>query len=279
MPRLTLGLALLCAALPLLAAPTAPAQGGGSAPGGTPPGGSDGDDKGGKPCRPSGRPRLRCPDLILRMPANRYFRRAGGRLLYHASNSIVNIGPGPVEVLGHRTGPGTMRVTQQIYGEDGTRHPFPSPGRLVFKNIPGQGPYWKFENAARFEIWTLRDDGALGDMVRTGPKLIYCLRDLNKRASLPFSPPRRHYPACSQDASRLSVTLGTSVGWADEYPAPYHEQWIDVTGLRGRFGFVQRVDPLNHLHEYNEKNNVSPRVFMQLPPARPPARRSGDRSY
>ena len=77
----------------------------------------------------------------------------------------------------------------------------------------------------------------------------------------------RHYPACNQDPRRRSITLGTSVGWADEYPASYYEQWIDVSGLRGRFAFLQRVDPLNGIRESNESNNVSPRVFLRLPPS------------
>ncbi|HKG17432.1 MAG TPA: lysyl oxidase family protein [Solirubrobacteraceae bacterium] len=84
----------------------------------------------------------------------------------------------------------------------------------------------------------------------------------------------RRYPACSQDPARRSVTLGTSVGWADEYPADYHEQWIDVTGLQGRFVFVQRVDPRNAIRESDETNNVSPRITRRLPPPGPrkPAR-------
>jgi hypothetical protein len=59
-----------------------------------------------------------------------------------------------------------------------------------------------------------------------------------------------------------------------EYPADYHEQWIDVTGLQGRFVFVQRVDPRNAIRESDETNNVSPRITLRLPPPGPrkPAR-------
>ena len=55
------------------------------------------------------------------------------------------------------------------------------------------------------------------------------------------------------------VTLGTSVGWSDIYPSTYDEQWIDVTGLRGCFAYVLRVDPLGLLYESRERNNVSQR--------------------
>jgi hypothetical protein len=91
---------------------------------------------------------------------------------------------------------------------------------------------------------------------------------------MPFSPSFRRYPACNQDRRRRSITLGTSVGWADEYPASYYEQWIDVTGLQGSFVFLQRVDPLNGIRESDESNNVSPRVFVRLPPPTPDSGRT-----
>ena len=259
----------LAAVLAALAAVPAAAQTGGSSPTPPPSGGKDKEQpKGSNVCRSTASPRLRCPDLILRLPYDRYFRRAGGRVLYHAGNSIVNRGQGPAEIFGQRSsGTGPMSVTQKILGVDGRRYSFPSDGaRIVLKYIPGQGPYWKFENAARFELWTVDDRGKLGHQVRTGPKLVYCLRDLAKRLFIPFAPPGRVYPACSQDTARRSVTLGTSVGWADEYPSGYYEQYIDVTGLRGRFVFLQRVDPTNAIRESNEDNNASPGVFLRLPP-------------
>jgi hypothetical protein len=104
--------------------------------------------------------------------------------------------------------------------------------------------------------------------VRVGPKLVYCLRDLNKRFSNRYSPARRHFPACSQNPNLQRRILGTSVGWSDDYPASYYEQWIDVAGQRGRFAFFHVVDPLNQLYESNENNNRSPIVYLDLPPRR-----------
>jgi hypothetical protein len=227
-------------------------------------------------CRPDRIPRLRCPDLILRTPYGGYFERVGTQIRYHAANSIVNQGQGAAELFGQRaTASGPMSVTQRIYGFDRRRYDFHSPrARVVFKFIPRLGPYWKFENAARFELWSADPQGNPQRLVRTGPKLIYCLRDLRKRLFMPFSPSFRRYPACNQDRRRRSITLGTSVGWADEYPASYYEQWIDVTGLQGSFVFLQRVDPLNGIRESDESNNVSPRVFVRLPPPTPDSGRT-----
>ena len=80
-----------------------------------------------------------------------------------------------------------------------------------------------------------RDVNAAGrrtKMLRTGPKVAYCLRDLERtRPGLARSPGSAHYPACSNNSQAQHVTVGTSVGWADIYPPTYPEQWIK--GCRG----------------------------------------------
>jgi hypothetical protein len=100
--------------------------------------------------------------------------------------------------------------------------------------------------------------------VRTGPKLNYCLRDLERTRPGKRSPEIRHYPACNQSPYEDRVTLGTSVGWSDIYPASYDKQWIPVGGLRGCFAFVMIVDPNGLLYESNEGDNVSRRL-VRLP--------------
>ena len=101
-------------------------------------------------------------------------------------------------------------------------------------------------------------------LVRTGPKVYYCLRDLVHTRPGKRSPRFRVFPGCSQDSGKRRVTLGTSVGWSDVYPSTYHQQWIDVTGLHGCFAYVHRADPKNHVWETNEGNNDSQRI-VRLP--------------
>jgi hypothetical protein len=206
---------------------------------------------------------LRCPDLQMRAPFNLSVARTpGGRTLLRASNAILSVGRGPVVLLGSRAaGSRTMTVRQRIYATDGrfiTLHP--SAARIVFKHIPGQGGYWKFVNAARFELWTL---GANRQLLRTGPKLIYCFRDLQRLRPSARSPRSRVFGGCNQDRTRRSVRLGTSVGWADVYPASYHENYVDVSGLRGCFGLWQIADPTNVIAETDELNNAS-RTLVRL---------------
>ena len=209
--------------------------------------------------------RLLCPDLVMRQPWGMYVERAGGRTRLHAGNAIDSIGRGPAELLGTRIGPRFMRARQRIYKRGGGRIGVATNGRLQFKFAHLSRYWWKFYNAARFELWRVDADGRRTKLVRTGPKVAYCLRDLvHTRPGLRGSPGGPHYPACSNNARAQHVTLGTSVGWADVYPPSYPEQWIDVTGLRGCFAYAHIADPNNRVYESNEDNNEA-QVIVRLP--------------
>jgi hypothetical protein len=192
-------------------------------------------------------------------------RTRKGRLRLHAANSINSVGRGPAELRGRRDGRWTMAAKQVIYRRDGTARWLDTGARLGFKAIPGQGRYWKYIHAARFELWRLDKRGRRTKLVRVGPKVSYCLRDLNlTNPRLPGSPGSYRYPACSKDFRRRRVTLGTSVGWSDVYPSSYHEQHLNVTGLRGCFAYVHVADPKNGIYESNERNNRGTTV-VRLP--------------
>ena len=222
------------------------------------------------PClTPEGRAQLLCPDLRIAAPSDLYIDtsvRPGKRLL-RATNNIRSRGLGPAELRGKRIGPGTMRANQGIYKRGGGRIVIRTQARLDFYPIPGQYRYWKFRDAAAFEIWTVNAEGEPAKRIRVGPKLHYCLRDLTHTRPGGRSPSGPVYPACSQVPSRRRVVLGTSVGWSDIYPATYHQNWINVTGLRGCYAFFHVADPKNHIRELNERNNRS-HIFVRLPSGR-----------
>ena len=139
---------------------------------------------------------------------------------------------------------------------------FGTHAKLRFKSIPGQGRYWKFDNAARFELWSLDRDGRRKRLVTTGEKQVYCLRDLvHTRPGIPHSPSGEVYPGCSQNPNRRHVTLGTSVGWSDIYPASYYEQYVKLNRIRGRgcYSLVHIADPRNKILELDERNNSASR--------------------
>ena len=226
------------------------------------------------------RQRLHCPDLVMRKPfgLGLDFLVRPGRVVLRAGNSIDNIGLGPAELHGVRTGRYLMRARQRIYRRRGGRVGITTGAKLFFKYIPGQTSYWKFLHAARFELWRLDADGKLTRRVKRGPKVSYCLRDLtHTRPKRRRSPRARVYPGCNTNPRARRVTIGTSVGWSDVYPPSYHEQWIDVTGLRGCFSYRHKADPLNGIYESNERNNTAA-VTIRLPfrpgPQRCPGRSS-----
>jgi hypothetical protein len=214
---------------------------------------------------------LKCPNLRMSPPGDLHVQRAGSQLRLLATNHIVNTGQGPLEVRADRTQAGGRdrfpKAYQVVYDRQGRPVYFPEAGYVYWKAIPGQGHYWKYYRAARFELWTLNTDGSRGQLLRTGPKLSYCFRDLRRVRSYARTPRGRIYPGCSQDFGRKELRLGVSPGWADIYPSTYHENWISVTGLRGCFAFVHRADPMNALVEEREDDNIGERV-IRLPPRR-----------
>ncbi|MGN6371579.1 MAG: lysyl oxidase family protein [Solirubrobacteraceae bacterium] len=235
------------------------------------------------PCAAS-HPRLRCPDLVMSAPFDLHVdrRTMRGHVLLRAASSIDNHGSGPVELRAHRTRHGQV-VYQAIYDRSGRAHLFRTKARLIFKYVPGQRyehptieafSYWKLQHAAGFQLWSIDVHRHALQLVRTGPKVDYCLRDLTRSRPSRRSPTAAVYPACSQDPYMRHDVLGTSVGWSDVYPYEYPEQWIDVTGLRGRFAYVQTVDPDNLLIESNHENDVS-ETYVELPSGRVLGQRVG----
>jgi Lysyl oxidase len=209
---------------------------------------------------------LLCPNLRIGPPTDLYVQASGARRLLRATSDVRSRGRGPIEVRGTRNGWRSMRTRQRIYRPGGGHLDLPSRASLRFTSVGAYfgGSYWKVHQLARFDLRRVGPRRKLGRVVRTGPKLNYCLRDLERTRPGRRSPATRHYPGCNQNPYQDRVTLGTSVGWSDIYPADYDKQWIDVAGLRGCFAFVMTVDPQQLLFESNEDDNTSHRL-VRLP--------------
>jgi hypothetical protein len=261
MRRLFLAVPILALAAP--AASLAAEGSGGSLPAG--------DGRSGNPCLGPFALALECPNLTMAEPEDLYAEIGSRRTLLRAANSIQNVGTGPMELRGRRKKPRRsyrMSVLQAIRKIGGGNYYRRTGGELFFKAIPGQYRYWKFVDAASLEIWSLDAEGKPEKRVRRSPKQVYCFRDLIRMDDPPAdSPGERVYPACNQDPDRKRVTLGTSVGWIDRYPARYFQQYVSVRGLTGRYAYVMRADPKDRLAESNESDN-SAYVIVELPPKR-----------
>lgn len=218
------------------------------------------------PCEGPEAAGLLCPNLRIGPPTDLYVQYSGGRTLLRATSDVRSRGRGPMEVHGRRNGWHTMRTTQWIHRAGGGHITVRGGATLHFTDVGAYfgGSYWKIHQLARFELRRASPNGTLGAVVRLGPKLNYCLRDLERTRPGRRSPDNRHYPGCNQNPYRKRVTLGTSVGWSDIYPADYDKQWIAVGGLRGCFAFTMTVDPQHLLYESNENDNTSRRL-VRLP--------------
>jgi hypothetical protein len=218
------------------------------------------------PCRDPAQ-HLVCPDLTMPPASAFVVQRTGrGRSLLRMDNYLVNVGPGRLQFRGRRNGRYTMEALQ-VVDRSGGRPPitFHTGATLTWKYVDGRrGNFWKFRNAARFELWAMNGRGYRTRYLTRGPKLDYCLRDLFQRRAGATVPAGARFGPCSQDLGATTVTLGVSIGWADGYPADYPDNWIDVTGRHGCFVIIQRADPLNHVMETSEGDNVSVKV-LRLP--------------
>jgi hypothetical protein len=210
---------------------------------------------------------LRCPNIVMDRPWGMYLDKGTvpGHTLLRAGNAIESIGKGPVELHGVRYNRVYMHARQRIYMRGKGFLTVRTGAKLRLKFAHLARFWWKFYRAASFQLWRVDGAGEKVQRVRTGPKVSYCLRDLQRtRPWLSGTPYGFHYPACSTNIGLRRDILGTSVGWADVYPPDYPEQWIDVSGLRGCFAYVHIADPANGVYESNEHDNRS-QVIIRLP--------------
>jgi hypothetical protein len=183
------------------------------------------------PCAGAEARLLLCPDLRVAAAADLYVEHRGGSggygysrgALLHAGNDIRSRGRGPIELRGRRYKRNWMRANQAIYKVGGGVRIFRTEAKLHFYSVGYEwgGSYWKMHDPLSMEIWSLDEQRRPLQQVRKGPKVFYCLRDLVRTSAMKRSPGHRVYPACSQDAGRKRVRLGTSVGWSDIYPSEY----------------------------------------------------------
>lgn len=223
------------------------------------------------PCEGPQARRLLCPNLRIGKPSEIYETTYAGKSLLRATSDVESRGKGPMELRGHRDGRHRMRVNERIHRKGGGRLVLRTDATLHFTDVGAYfgGSYWKVHQLARFELRRVGPQGRAGPVIRTGPKLNYCLRDLERTRPGRRSPQIRRYPGCNQDPYTKAVTLGTSVGWSDIYPADYDKQWIDVSGLRGCFLFTMTVDPKQLLFESNERDNSAQRRVRLPYPGQP----------
>jgi hypothetical protein len=119
--------------------------------------------------------------------------------------------------------------------------------------------HWHFDEFTLYELWTLKADHSLDQVVASSDKLSYCVIDSDVvDRELPGFSPRRSYANCGQRQQ------GLSVGWGDTYKSFLDGQSLDLTGLPdGFYALTSRVNPNGVIRETDYTNN-STRAYLAL---------------
>ena len=178
-----------------------------------------------------------------------------GRKRIRFGTRAFNIGAGPLEVVGRARDAKVMReVVQRIYDSDGGFRERGPSNMSMFWAGDGHN-HWHVERFINVELYKV---GALSSTRRIR-KLGFCLLDLVKSSNPPANAsPTRGYPfdTCGKTVSVDSITMGISVGWADDYFPTTTYQWIDVTTLpKGVYRLCAKVNPVGAWTESNLANN------------------------
>jgi hypothetical protein len=173
-----------------------------------------------------------------------------GRTLMRITTATINTGVGPLELIGSSQVAG---VYQRIYSTDGG-HRDVFAGSFTFHQ--GHG-HLHFDDWLNFHLREVLPSNGVGNIVLSGNKTSFAIIDLEEYdLNLPGAPSSFHYTG--------GLTQGISVGWGDVYSGDLQDQWIDITGITpGRYWLEAVVDPLNHVIESNESNNVA-RILADL---------------
>lgn len=205
------------------------------------------------------------PDLRTLAPSDLRFDTVtmadGPHSVLRLSNTVANLGQGPLELVGELQPNQTVKVTQNIYGAD---------GRIVAQHLVGYFEYhpehghWHYRDFAWYQLYTATN-GQLGQALteKKGVKTGFCLVDTVRVQRLSGTPRSPVYTQCG--ISRQ----GISVGWGDVYQSTLPEQWIDLGFVvpgqpplpDGDYAVVSTADPLHKLWEGNAGNNVGVTFF------------------
>jgi Lysyl oxidase/S-layer homology domain len=194
----------------------------------------------------------RLPNMRADRPTEVHIVNVNGHRLLKFTAVMVNVGAGPMEVLGRRSSSIDPWTVSQVIGDDaGGSRRVVTGAHLVYA---GDGhDHWHVRKMMAYHLFS--DDATRGDS-----KVGFCFFDTNLRyPNLPRSPSVRYYREswCGTRTATTSRT-GISVGWADKYSWKIAFQWIDITGLPGGEYVVRAiVDPYDWFLETDNADNCA----------------------
>jgi lysyl oxidase/WD40 repeat protein len=196
------------------------------------------------------------PNLVQRPPSELVTERArNGHWLLGFASMVDNRGPGILWIKAQRLGAARiMQVRQLVQLRGGAVRVDAPSGELHYVVAPPHY-HWHFLGFVHAE---LRTAGAFTLRVRDH-KSGFCLADHYGTAIGMSHGPPRFLGNCEQfDPRARSVVEGESVGYTDRYPAFFHGQQLDITGVpSGRYWLVHRANEDFHLRETSYADNAA----------------------
>lgn len=199
------------------------------------------------------RPEL-LPDVVERPPTSLRISLANGRWLLGFTTAVDNVGDGAFVVVGRRApGSAVMDAAQRVTLSPGRYRVYPKVGLLHYENV-GQHHHWHFQPYERYELRTLD-----GTVVVRDHKQGFCLADhYGVAPGVPHRPPVFLDSCASGNPLATALVEGTSLGYTDIYPAYFHGQSLDLTGVPGgQYLLVNRVNPFLRFRELRYDNDAA----------------------
>jgi len=205
--------------------------------------------------RPAKRAQELLPDFDQRAPVGLTIAGGTGRWLLGFTSLVDNIGIGPSELIGVRP-PGNSHMigTQRVRLANGNVRTYHDVAHFRYTNSPPHH-HWHLMRFDSFELGT--SDGKL--LVRDR-KSGFCLADHWGAAPGHWPGRRPHYLGnCDQfNPAATHVLMGTTPGYTDRYPAFFHGQNIDITGVpAGIYVLTHRVNASMQLRELRYDNDAA----------------------
>jgi hypothetical protein len=205
--------------------------------------------------RPPQRVRELLPDFDQRAPTDLAIAGGQGRWQLGFTSLVDNVGTGPSVLIGVRSpGQSQMIGTQRVQLANGRTRTYNGVARFRYTNSPPHH-HWHLMRFDSFELHTT--DGRL--LVRDR-KSGFCLADHWGAAPGRWPGRKPHFLGdCDQfHPEATHVLMGTTPGYTDRYPAFFHGQNIDITGVpNGIYVLTHRVNASMQLHELRYDNNAA----------------------
>jgi lysyl oxidase/WD40 repeat protein len=211
-------------------------------------------------------PDILLPDLDQRAPWGLTVAASHGHFRLGFTSASDNVGRGRLWVRGLRAGSRVyaMRADQIVQIRAGGVRLYRGIGSIRFVNDPPHH-HWHLMRFQEFELRRASDYAVVERDRKTG----FCLRDRHHLAAARAGP---YFAAnCGQwQTGRMSVEMGTSVGYTDLYPGHFHGQSLDLAGVpAGVYVLVHRVNASRLIRELRYDNNAaSARIRIGWPHGR-----------